>query len=107
MTRAALPFKRRALFTAIGALAAACGGGARAAVPLRFNRVKGTPPDAGVWIDEEFVGPLSIVAAHGFRLPEGEHRISIQKEGYFPWDRQVVAGREPLFFDVSLQAVPD
>lgn len=85
----------------------ACGGGARPVVPLRFNRAKGTPRDAGVWIDEEFVGPLSVVAAQTVRLPVGEHRITIEKQGYFPWDRLVEADREPIFFEVVLQPIPD
>jgi hypothetical protein len=41
------------------------------------------------------------------RLPEGEHRISVTKAGYFPWDRLVNAGRDPIKLDVQLEPVPD
>jgi len=79
----------------------------RAAVSLRVNRDPHTPRDAGVWIDEEFIGPLSYVAAYGVRLPVGEHRITVQKAGYFPWDRLVTADREPIALDVLLEPIPD
>jgi len=79
----------------------------RAAVSLRLERAKLTPRDAGVWIDEEFVGPLSFVAAQGVRLPVGKHRVSIQKAGYFPWDRIIEADREPIALPVSLDPIPD
>ena len=35
------------------------------------------PRDASVSIDEEYIGPLGIVAARGVRLPVGEHRITV------------------------------
>jgi hypothetical protein len=76
-------------------------------VSLSFKRTQGTPWDAGVWIDEEFIGPLSYVAGHGVRLPEGKHRITVQKEGYFPYDRLVVASKQPVALDVTLEPVPD
>lgn len=89
------------------ALLGCAGGVGRAAVSLSLNRDKRTPRDAGVWIDEEFIGPLSYVAAYGVRLPVGEHRITIQKAGYFPFDRLVVADREPIRLDVRLEPIPD
>jgi len=92
----------------VAVLLTACTHGAgRAAVSLRFVRARGAPRDAGVWIDEQFIGPLSYVAAHGVRLPVGEHRITVQKAGYFPWDRVVVADREPIVLDVTLDPIPD
>jgi hypothetical protein len=100
---------RRAALLAIVTLAvAACRPNVgRAAVSLRVNRAPRTPRDAGVWIDEEFIGPLTYVAAYGVRLPVGQHRITIQKSGYFPWDRLVVADREPITLDVVLEPIPD
>jgi hypothetical protein len=47
------------------------------------------------------------VAAHGVRLREGQHRISVTKTGYFPWDRLVTAGRDPIALDVTLEPIPD
>jgi hypothetical protein len=58
-------------------------------------------------IDEEYIGPLGYVAARGVRLPAGKHRITIEKPGYFPWDRLVEATTAPIKLDVELEAIPD
>ena len=92
----------------LGCLFSACMSGVgRPAVSMRVVRDPATPRDAGVWIDEEFIGPLSYVAAHGVRLPIGEHRITVQRQGYFPWDRLVVSDREPIELRVTLVPIPD
>lgn len=88
--------------------AAACTSGVgRAAVSLGFDAPSRTPRDASVYIDEEYIGPLGYVAAHGVRLPVGEHRITVQRSGYFPWDRLVTADREPIRLKVELVPIPD
>ena len=79
----------------------------RAAVTLRLTPDAQTPSDAKVTIDEQFVGTLGFVAARGVRLPEGEHRVSIEREGYFPYDEIVVSAREPIHLRVHLQRLPD
>jgi hypothetical protein len=79
----------------------------RAAVTLRLQPHTRQVRDASVIIDEEYVAPLWLVAARGVRLPVGTHRITVQKEGYFPWDKQVVADRQPITFDVELVPIPD
>ena len=79
----------------------------RAAVSLSVARAADTPRDASVYIDEQFVGFLGVVAARGVRLPEGEHRISVEKVGYFPWDRLVVSDRKPISLSVALRKIPD
>lgn len=78
----------------------------RAAVPLRLD-ARLAPADARVFIDERYIGPLHWVAAHGVRLPEGAHRISVERKGYFPWDRLVEADRAPIRLHVKLEPVPD
>lgn len=72
-----------------------------------MERAKGTPRDATVTIDEQFVGLLGVVAARGVRLPEGEHRITVERPGYFPWDRVVVSDRKPIFLRVEMVPIPD
>ena len=79
----------------------------RAAVPLQLEPDATTPADAKVTIDEQFIGLLGFVAARGVRLPEGEHRISVEREGYFPYDEIVVSDREPIHLVVHLQRLPD
>jgi hypothetical protein len=98
--------RRRAL-GALALAAAACQPSVRAAVTLKLALAKSAPADASVYIDEEYVGPLAYVAAHGVRLPVGEHRISVLKEGWFPWDRLVVADRQPIALDVEMVPIPD
>jgi PEGA domain len=79
----------------------------RVAVKLSVERAASTPRDASVYIDEQFVGFLGVVAARGVRLPEGEHRITVEKVGYFPWDQQVTSGRKAINLKVELRKVPD
>jgi hypothetical protein len=79
----------------------------RAAVSLKMDLSRQSPGDASVFIDEEYVGPLGYVAARGVRLPVGEHRITVQRDGYFPWDRLVVADRQPIHLSVELEPIPD
>lgn len=102
---------RRKLLRQLGALplvlaAAACDG-LRAAVSMKVLPHPKTPLDASVWIDEEFIGLLGYVAARGVRLPEGAHRITIERDGYFPYDRIVVSDRQPISLDVRLIPIPD
>jgi len=79
----------------------------RAAVTLKLRRAPHAPRDALVYVDEELVGPLSYVAARGVRLPVGEHRITVEKQGYFPWDEIVIADRQPIHLQVELVPIPD
>ena len=84
-----------------------CGPVPRAAVSLSMAYAAKTPADASVTIDEQYIGPLGYVAAHGVRLPEGQHRISVTKTGFFHWDRLVTAGTQPIKLEVVLEPIPD
>jgi hypothetical protein len=84
-----------------------CGPPPRGAVVLRVERHQQTPRDASVIIDEQYVGPLSVVAARGVKLPVGEHRVSVEKSGYFPYDELVTADRDEIRLEVKLDRVPD
>ena len=98
----------RALVLALLLAFAGCQSGVgRAAVSMSVKLSARSPGDASVFIDEEYVGPLGYVAAHGVRLPVGEHRVTVQKDGFFPWDRLVVADLEAVRLDVDLEPGPD
>jgi hypothetical protein len=99
--------RRSVLFAALCVASTGCFNAPRAAVSLKMTPQKGTPKDASVYIDEQFIGPLYVVAARGVRLPEGEHRITVEKAGYFPWDRLVVSVRKPITLDVQLVRIPE
>jgi hypothetical protein len=106
--RQAAHWSRGGRYSAVGLLAlwlASCG--PTAAVSMSVKRTPQTPPDASVTIDEEFVGLLSYVAARGVRLPAGEHHITVERDGYFPWDRIVVSDRKPIRLEVDLIPLPD
>ena len=81
--------------------------GLRAVVSMRMVRSEKTPRDASVYIDEQYIGPLYYVAAYGVSLPVGEHRVTVIKDGYFPWDALVVADRKPVSLKVELVEIPD
>lgn len=72
-------------------------------------QVKGSPRDASVTVDDQYLGALAFVAAHGVALPPGKHRVTVEKAGYFPWDKLVEAndGDPPLRLDVALTKIPD
>jgi hypothetical protein len=71
--------------------------------------VQGTPAEASVIVDDEEVGQLDFVQAHGVALPPGIHHVTVRAEGYLPWDHEVEAkpGSGPIKLDVALRAVPD
>ncbi|HWZ90227.1 MAG TPA: PEGA domain-containing protein [Polyangiaceae bacterium] len=79
----------------------------RPAVSLSLAHSAKSPRDAAVLIDEEYIGPLGYVSARGVRLPIGKHRITVEKPGYFPWDRLVEADRDPIQLNIELEPIPD
>lgn len=81
--------------------------GMRSAVDLTVAVESGTPGSALVYVDGQYVGTLAAVAARGLRLPEGEHRISVEKTGYFPYDTIVVSRLDPIHLDVKLLRLPE
>jgi PEGA domain len=88
---------------------ASCQPPAVAPKPTVSLRMGGTPSDATVIIDEQVMGSLDLVAAHGVALPPGVHHVTVKASGYFPWDREVKAelGQGPIRLDVALTPVPD
>ncbi len=65
--------------------------------------------DASVTIDDKYVGTFGYVSKRGVALPPGKHRITVEKTGFFPWDRLVEAheGDPPIQLQVSLVQIPD
>ena len=72
-------------------------------------RMVGAPPNASVTVDDQFVGSLAVVQARGVALPPGQHRVSVEAAGFFPFDKIVEAkeGDAPIRLDVQLTPVPD
>ena len=70
-------------------------------------KVQGNVADAQVTIDDQPIGALAYVSAHGVALPPGKHRVTVEKAGYFPWDAVLEADDEPIHIDVKLVPIPD
>jgi hypothetical protein len=98
--------KVRAIATALVLVVTGCYENAPRTVSLRLA---GDTPDASVTIDDQYIGVFAFVQKRGVALPPGKHRITVEKVGYFPWDRLVEAkeGDPPVKLDVALVKVPD
>ncbi|WP_156338795.1 PEGA domain-containing protein [Chondromyces crocatus] len=72
-------------------------------------RMQGAQQDASVTVDDQYLGALGFVAKRGVALPPGQHRVTVEKPGYFPWDRLVTAesGAGPIVLTVELRQIPD
>jgi len=70
-------------------------------------RMRGKPADAVVIVDDQPIAPLGVVARRGMALLPGRHRISVERPGYFPWDRAVEATGELIALEVELVKLPD
>lgn len=70
-------------------------------------RASGNVPDATVTVDDQLVGSLRYVSRRGIALPPGKHRITVERPGYFPWDRLVEATEQPIVLDVQMVPIPD
>lgn len=108
--RSARPLASAVTRAAVAVIAAGILGGCAGALQTTSLRVKGAPQaprDASVTIDDQYVGALAFVAARGVALPEGKHRVTVEKAGYFPWDRVVEARHQPIYLEVELTRIPD
>ena len=93
-----------AILTAATALAACLPAHDARTVSLRL---RGNVADASVTVDDRYVGALAYVAKRGVALPPGPHRVTVERAGYFAWDRLVDAKAEPVLLEVKLELVPD
>jgi len=81
-----------------------CGGPKPIVVPIA-----GAPDDALVHVDDAYRGKLGRLEQSGLPLLPGEHRVTIEANGYFPYDQliQLIADVPPAPIEVNLQPVPD
>jgi hypothetical protein len=101
--------KAAGLALLLGLVATACGQPREAAAPTVSLRMHGTPIDAVVIIDDQALGTLELVMAHGVALPVGVHHVTVKADGFLPWDHEVEAkeGAGVIKLDVVLAPVPD
>ena len=74
--------------------------------PVRVA-MRGAPLDATVTVDDQLVGKLGTVVRYGLKLLPGRHHITVERPGYFPWDKAVDVDDETLTLDVQLTKVPE
>lgn len=77
------------------------------AEPRVSVRVGGTPPDASVTVDDQPVGSLAKVSNKGLSVARGRHRITVERAGYFPFDKEFAADDGKITLDVKLERIPD
>ncbi|MFI5301798.1 MAG: PEGA domain-containing protein [Polyangiales bacterium] len=88
---------------ALSMSSAACAPPKPPTTSLRLAPAADAPAEAQVTIDDEAIGSLAYVTKHGVALPPGKHRITIELEGYLPWDAVADAGPDGGF--VKLEVV--
>ncbi len=76
---------------------------------LRLAPSAPPPKNAKVIVDDQPIGNLPFVVSRGVALPPGKHRITIEADGYLPWDAEVDAGESGgvINLDVELVKKPD
>ncbi|MFO0614092.1 MAG: hypothetical protein U0414_15980 [Polyangiaceae bacterium] len=81
--------------------------GCASAPPHSSLRVSGSIGDAAVTIDDQLIGTLKYVEKHGVSLAPGKHRLTVEKSGYFPYDKLLDATGGPIRVEVVLDPIPD
>ncbi len=96
----------RSLLAALVVLAAGCVSSAPKTVSLRLE---GNVDDAQVTIDDQLLGSVALVEKKGVALPPGQHRITVEKPGFFPHDELVTVkeGDAPVKLTVKLEPIPE
>ncbi len=109
MTKCEIATWRRGWIPAIALWLLGCEPAKEPNRPTVSLHMRGGPPTATVMVDDEPLGSLEFVAAHGVALPPGMHHVTVQAAGYFPWDREIEAtpGSAPIALEVALTPVPD
>lgn len=70
-------------------------------------RMRGGPPDATVVVDDQPIASLGQVVRRGMAVLPGRHRITVEREGYFPWDKAIDAEGDPIALEVKLVKIPE
>lgn len=100
---------RRLLLAVALVTCAACSPAKPPTTSLRLAPVVDAPKNARVIVDDQPIGSLAFVTKRGVALPPGKHRITIEADGYLPWDMEVDAGDKGglIKLDVTLVRKPD
>ena len=99
----------RSLTLAAVMIAVACSPAKPPTTSLRLAPAEDAPKNAKVTVDDQPIGSLAFVTKRGVALPPGKHRLTIEADGYLPWDGEVDAGENGglIKLDVKLVKRPD
>lgn len=81
--------------------------GLRSAVDMTVKMGPHAPASALVYINGSYIGSLAAVVARGVRIPEGKHRLSVEKSGYFPYDAIIVSDIDAINLRIDLLPLPE
>ena len=93
----------------LAAIVTACSPAKPPTTSLRLAPTEDAPKNAKVVVDDQPIGSLAFVTKRGVALPPGKHRMTIEADGYLPWDMEVDAGEKGglIKLDVKLVKKPD
>ncbi len=75
--------------------------------PLVGVQLRCEPPDALIYVDDQYQGSAAALASRPLMLPEGMHRIEIRRDGYFPHFVELTASKGvQQRLDVKLRKEP-
>jgi hypothetical protein len=90
------------------ALAAGCAGAnASRRGPAGGLKLRCTPADATVYVDDEYRGACTLFAQHALPLPAGSHRVQVEASGRFPYYGEVDTAGILQTLEVVLVPRPD
>lgn len=99
-----------AVWGVLASTALGCPRGKPPTTSLRLAPAADAPvKSARVIVDDQPIGSLEFITKRGVALPPGKHRITIEADGYLPWDAEVDAGDAGglIRLDVKLVRKPD
>ncbi|MFO0658593.1 MAG: hypothetical protein U0165_01985 [Polyangiaceae bacterium] len=76
-------------------------------VSVRMKPTQRAPGDALVSVDDVVIGNLALVSRRGLAVQPGLHRVTVERAGYFPWDRAIDATEAPVMLDVDMVPIPE
>jgi hypothetical protein len=93
----------------LGAVLMACSPAKPPTTSLRLAPTEDAPKNAKVVVDDQPIGSLAFVTKRGVALPPGKHRLTIEADGFLPWDMEVDAGDQGglIKLDVKMVRKPD
>jgi hypothetical protein len=96
-------------FVLLSLVLAACAPSKPPTTSLRLLPAADAPGRARVTIDDQPLGSLDFIVKRGAALPPGKHRLTIEADGYLPFDQEIDAGDKGgmIKLDIKLIKRPD